>query len=725
MAALRAELSTVSLPPRDLFLAKRRAKAIRRGVSPSVVANDLAQQKKRRAKAPAPTLASTRKRRLGRELGYYDQHPDGCFRFKRVNCRSPLPPVPAVPYLAGQEDIPHSDAESDATGTTAPEVARQGADVTMQDAGSSKDVDTYDEDDEDDEADGEDADADYEDDDDAKGEDDDILMAAPAFAPHPFGEQPVWPQYIDIGTGPTFGNQSAWDISSLDLPENADPKDIQALFGGLRDLTAGASLGVPTGSAGEPFAMHQLYTAVDNLDLQHGYSNTNDHVMAPPPSVDQSVLPSSGISNSHCQRADTPRPAVAITGSRAHNSLGLTLTPPRVLPPLVDLVGRTSPEDQAGYDSDIGWPSTPVALEDTNIGLIERPASAPTSPFSTRYQARTEVPAGPRRAPYPGPSPARRVQSRSSRMINTRRLHRQFSHRHTPTLLNLRSNARKVHSRQRRRRVRNSSEVSNLRPLRVGLRASELTGPQQALMPAIELYLTKSMFLENPWPEDHEKVLRDAVEYAEAVTGVVADAGVMTEKYKETALGKLSALRGGPLNKIEYMMEEKHGITTGDDAAITELMAYDTFLYPTVDREPTQFFCVGSVCDALEIILFRSTKDVGQAFFETLVSPDDAAECSQWHRKLRDRTARKGVPPALIALAATMMFWALDKIYLGTSTRFEEGRYDMVYERYFRALIALPHLGKLRTDLLDHLKAYYMDRWPAPEHDDDDNTPLA
>ncbi|KAG9127138.1 hypothetical protein FRC07_000511 [Ceratobasidium sp. 392] len=698
MASLHAELSIVSLPPRDLLLAKRRAKAIKRGISPLVVANNLVRQKKRQAKAPAPTLASTRQRRPGRELGYYDQ-PDGCFQYKRVNRRPPLPPAPVVPYLAGQEDIPHSDAESD---VTAPEVAPQGVDVTMRDAGNSKDVDTYNEDEDEDNADAEDNNA-NDDDDDAEGEDDDILMAAPAtFAPHLFVKQP-WPQYINIGASPTFSDQSAWNTTLLNLLKDTDPEDLQVLFGSLHNITT-SDLNVPTRSAGEPFAMHQLYTAVDNLEatqpLQHIPSHTDDHAMAPPPSVGQFVLPLSGTSSSHYQRVNTRHPAVAITDSQAHNSLGLTLTPARVLPPLlIDLAG-TSLEDQVGYDSDIPWPSTPVALDNTDIGLIDRPASAPTSPLSTRHRARPEIPTGPCQAPYPGPSPARRVQSRSSRMLNTRRLHRQFAHRHgTPMLLNLQSNTRKVHTRQRQRPVWNSSQVSNLRPLHIGLRASEPTGPQQALMPGIELYLTKSMFFEHPWPEDYKKVLCDAIEYAEEVLGVVADAGVMTENFKETALGKLSALRGGPLNKVEYMMEEKYGITTGDDTAITKLMAHNSFLYPTPDRKPTQFCCVGSLCDTVEIMLFRSTKDVGQAFFEKLVSSDDAAECSPWHQKLRDRAACQGVPPALIALAATM--------------------------RYFRALVALPHLGKLCTDLLAHLKAYYMDRWPASEHDDDDNTPLA
>jgi hypothetical protein len=53
------------------------------------------------------------------------------------------------------------------------------------------------------------------------------------------------------------------------------------------------------------------------------------------------------------------------------------------------------------------------------------------------------------------------------------------------------------------------------------------------------------------------------------------------------------------------------------------------------------------------------------------------------------------------------IYWALEKLYLGVKgdrLHFNEQHYRVVWERYFRELIILPHLGQLRKDLLNHLK---------------------
>ncbi|KAG9084397.1 hypothetical protein FS749_005264 [Ceratobasidium sp. UAMH 11750] len=124
MIPLRAESSTVSLPPRERASAKRRAKAIKLGLSPSVAGKSPAKGSRKRAKAPAPppTLAATRKRRAAADVAYLDR-PDG-YHIKRVVRRVSPGPAPPVPYLPGEEDIPRSDAESDDSDATALELAR-------------------------------------------------------------------------------------------------------------------------------------------------------------------------------------------------------------------------------------------------------------------------------------------------------------------------------------------------------------------------------------------------------------------------------------------------------------------------------------------------------------------------------------------------------------------------------------------------------------------------
>jgi hypothetical protein len=100
------------------------------------------------------------------------------------------------------------------------------------------------------------------------------------------------------------------------------------------------------------------------------------------------------------------------------------------------------------------------------------------------------------------------------------------------------------------------------------------------------------------------------------------------------------------------------------------------FLFPTVERvstlsssyypqrtdvtqsgvqKPSEFFCVEALGSALEIILFKSSKSIGLAFMEELCQADDTERCADWHRKLRDRKARKGVPPGLLAFAAAQV----------------------------------------------------------------------
>jgi hypothetical protein len=49
-------------------------------------------------------------------------------------------------------------------------------------------------------------------------------------------------------------------------------------------------------------------------------------------------------------------------------------------------------------------------------------------------------------------------------------------------------------------------------------------------------------------------------------------------------MSKVSNLRGNPLPKIEYMVEQTYGISTADQSSLRELMTDDLFLYPTANR---------------------------------------------------------------------------------------------------------------------------------------------
>lgn len=100
MGPLRAESSTTSMPPRERIVAKCHAKAIRKGQPMPRTVTDRA---RKTTKAPAPTLAATRKRRLAALNVAYIDRPDG-YHIKRVVRRPATPErVPGIPYLPGQE----------------------------------------------------------------------------------------------------------------------------------------------------------------------------------------------------------------------------------------------------------------------------------------------------------------------------------------------------------------------------------------------------------------------------------------------------------------------------------------------------------------------------------------------------------------------------------------------------------------------------------------------
>ncbi|KAG9088148.1 hypothetical protein FRC06_002211 [Ceratobasidium sp. 370] len=121
MPPLRAESSTVSLPPRERVLAKHHAKAIKLGLPPSVASESPAKgTQKRTGPAPLPTLAATHQRHAAADVAYLDR-PDG-YHVKRIVHQVTPGPVPPILYLPGEENIPHSDVESDDSNTTVPEL---------------------------------------------------------------------------------------------------------------------------------------------------------------------------------------------------------------------------------------------------------------------------------------------------------------------------------------------------------------------------------------------------------------------------------------------------------------------------------------------------------------------------------------------------------------------------------------------------------------------------
>jgi hypothetical protein len=157
--------------------------------------------------------------------------------------------------------------------------------------------------------------------------------------------------------------------------------------------------------------------------------------------------------------------------------------------------------------SDMSRPSTPVSYNDTDID--------PTN--------------------FPPPTPTATNQSRASRFLTIRLLPDRpvptRAHR-IPTHLNLRSNTLSYYRVARRaRRIRRSAP--DAAPLRVGMRAGALSADQKVIMHLMEHHMLWSLFVDNPWPEDRSKLLQNAREYAERISGI-SGPEVVTEKFEDT-----------------------------------------------------------------------------------------------------------------------------------------------------------------------------------------------
>ncbi|KAF8595896.1 hypothetical protein BDV93DRAFT_514595 [Ceratobasidium sp. AG-I] len=822
MPPVRAESSTVSLPPRERRLGKQRAKAIKLGLPPSVSSRSPAKRTRKVAQKSVPTLASTRVRRAGAMDVAYLNRPDG-FHIKRVVRRPPTPgPAPSVPYLPGQEDIPLSDAESDATDATMLDLTHENGPYPdafghCDAVGNLDDLNLLDYD-----AEGEDEEDEYKE---ADDEDEDILMED-YIAPSA-NQDPYAPKYADASAGAMANVRPS--VQPANIPENptsfaqpinllanASEEDIQVLFGGLDTIAFGTAMSdhfvnepqnsILDPNMWEPFAMHQLDAVVD--DLQARYSPYPCGHASPPHAavVNQ---PSQPCTSRYSQLPPVIHPPHSHTPPRQAPAVSLSRT--EVIPRLLT-TPQSRPQSALPLPLDCTIaPSTPAPHTSTPASLLRFSFDSSPSHFrpclSTSEQAartRTQLRAQPDLPPAPtlahsfhvhsplvcnntpilAPHPQRpsislpvpvrttnghlsetedeerrldpnasqpptpgvpdntdtilnkslstcvtQAQSRAARLLNHRKIlpHQSTRRRHRiPTALEFRSNARKHYKLARRRNCgRHSVPVPESSHSRTVLRAGALTPDQQVVIGPMEYHVYKDIVCVNPWPEDREVFLLDAKNYSIELTGITGP-NVFTPKFMDTVFYRMSANRGNSLAKIELLMEQEYAVTIVDKPKLRQLMSKDQFLYPTANqttanRDLNQFFRVGALGAALEIILFKSAKTLGLAFMEEFCAPDDAEKCAHWHHKLRDRTACRGISPGAIAFAATQMYWALEKMYLGTNIHFNEQHFRGVWDRYFRALLNLPHLGQLRIDLLEQLQRYYTERWPAEQDDDDES----
>ncbi|QRV82705.1 hypothetical protein RhiJN_10725 [Ceratobasidium sp. AG-Ba] len=785
MPAIRAKsASVVSMPPRERRLAKRRARAAKLGLGlpPSVAGHSPNKTTRKEAKGPVPlTLAATRERRAGANRAYLVR-PDG-IHIKRVEHRPAPEPVPHVPYLPGQEDIPHSDDESNESNNfdhTIPNASIAAEhhilDHTFDVADEADDLLDYD----------------------AEGEDDDE---------HADTNMDMDINGFSISGGLDRSNSSSWYCPSpnqpVDLLANASKDDIQALFSGFNSLRfdkEAASLGqtdyFPADfSAFDPPVLHiwnnadggsgirsQAYGAQEPLAAHQVNTNATTNNSCTPGSLEIPPLPAPNSALPHpplppLRRVPTPAPWIMTpevefpTPLQPSSIIHVPCSQPTPLPSVRQATPRAS-ASRAGtpvgrsIPSRRSWvsarprPQTSTSKRASRIRgeaqplVSHRPPLSPSlaspanfDPFLTESdnedgnsdgESDSNVP----RASTPVelgdtdigltessvlPAHLTQPQCRAARWINLRTPRpapRSVGQNppNVPTHLELRANAQEHYAAIRHKtRVRGPIPTGQPSNGHGPLRSFELTDDQRMVMGPMEHHVYKDIVCINPWPRDRDAFLEDAHVYSVQMTGKDG-AEIYTQRFMDTVYSKMSANRGETLAKIEVLVQQELAISAVNKPEINMYLDKHNFLYPTIDRDEHQKFRVHIIGSALLVILFECGKQLGLVFMEEFNQPDDARKCADWHGRARDRTARsRGIPPGLIAYTATQIHWALLKLQKGGAVHFQEIQFRAVWTQYLRALLKLKHLGELRMDLLELVRNRYVENWPGAEQDNDDD----
>ncbi|QRW10716.1 hypothetical protein RhiLY_09715 [Ceratobasidium sp. AG-Ba] len=243
-------------------------------------------------------------------------------------------------------------------------------------------------------------------------------------------------------------------------------------------------------------------------------------------------------------------------------------------------------------------------------------------------------------------------------------------------------------------------------------------------MGPMEYHVYKDLVCINPWPQDRDSFLEDAKDYSAQIMGINGPE-VFTRRFMDTVYSRMPANRGETLAKIETMVQYELAVSPVEKPEIDMYLHKHNFLYPTVNRDENQKFRVHIIGSAVLIILFECGKQLGRVFMEEFNRPDDPRKCADWHSKVRDRTARgKGIPPGLIAYAATQIHWALLKLRKGGNVHFQEIQFRAVWAQYLREVLKLKHLGQLRMELLELVHKLsinrYVEYWPGAEPSETD-----
>lgn len=164
--------------------------------------------------------------------------------------------------------------------------------------------------------------------------------------------------------------------------------------------------------------------------------------------------------------------------------------------------------DDTLSDEEQPRPSTPITLDDTDIGLNESTSR-----------------------------PITQARQRATRYLNVRVLPRHSTQRSpcVPTVQQLQLNALRVYKLNRRRNRNRSTTATESARSRNILSSGQLSDEQRAVVSQMEFHVLKDILCVNPWPEleAREEYLSGAEHYATRLTGISGD-DVFSQRFFNT-----------------------------------------------------------------------------------------------------------------------------------------------------------------------------------------------
>ncbi|KAF8598343.1 hypothetical protein BDV93DRAFT_338974 [Ceratobasidium sp. AG-I] len=232
-----------------------------------------------------------------------------------------------------------------------------------------------------------------------------------------------------------------------------------------------------------------------------------------------------------------------------------------------------------------------------------------------------------------------------------------------------------------------------------------------------------SLIARAPFSQANQDLIDQAKEYAISVTSWPGDE-IVSVDFRKNFIHSRSQVRSTGQAMIRSLVSRSLELREGDEAGVDAMLDRDRFLYPNSHMCRLEMFKVPFLGEAIAKLLFEKTRRVGVLFIDKLLAADIPDELDTLLNLVGipqlggtnsppdivdpSPDALRGPPLGLIAFACIHICHALEQIKEPNKRiDFAEGRYDDLWAHYVRELATHPHLGMLRSSILDSIKEEY------------------